>query len=64
MLTVPFMYILRHINYILDKFVDIIGAHAYVCMCVLHRHVLHVFVHISYGVHARVCTVKPVHGGG
>lgn len=64
MLMVLFMYILRHINCILDKFVDIIGGHAYICMCILHRHVLYVFVHVSYGVCARVGTVKPVHGGG
>lgn len=43
---------------------DIIGGHAYICMCILHRHVLYVFVHVSYGVCARVGTVKPVHGGG
>ena len=34
MLTVVFMYILRHINHILDKFMDIIGGHAHICMCI------------------------------
>ena len=48
----------------LDKFVDIIGGHACIRMCLLNRRVLYVFVHISYGVRAHVCTVKPVHVGG
>lgn len=60
--TVVFIYILRYINHILDKFMDVIGGHAYICMCILHRHVLYVFVHISDGVHACVCIVKPVRG--
>lgn len=32
----------------LDKFVDIIGGHACICMCILHRHVSYVFVLFMY----------------